>query len=70
MKLREILRDDITYIEYRTYLPSGEDVFMGMCEYKDGQLISLDWDSYSLDDEISSYKWDKYGLIVWIVAKF
>lgn len=56
-------------IEYRTY-SSGLNVFAGMCEYKNGELISSDGDSYSLQDELIN--WEAPGcrngiplMIVW-----
>lgn len=41
-------------IEYRTIV-EGIDFFAGICRYEDGNLLSLDGDNYSLDDEIYKY---------------
>ena len=50
-------------IEYRASLPDdlsdalGEsDIFVGMCHWTGKKLISLDYDSYFLSDEIIGYK--------------
>lgn len=64
MKLIDIIKEngnkDIPYIEYRDMIEvDGKevDVFVGMCEYKDGELISLDGDNYSLESEIGYHEW-------------
>ena len=79
MKLREILQRinrDIPFISYRTFVSlntdDDTDIFAGACEYKDGEIISLDGDSYSLEDEISAYEYDKQNniLAVWYKSKW
>lgn len=68
MKLIDIIKKNgnrnIPYIEYRSVIDLGEqdfDLFVGLCEYKDNELISLDGDSYSLESEISYYEWFNDG---------
>lgn len=80
--LREILdtfdNADIPFIEFRCKWydesPNGErmlnDEFFGACEYKNGELISLDHDTYSLDDRYNEYEEFEYheggrGVTVW-----
>ena len=50
------------HIEYRTNaVIDGEEqnIFAGLCSYDGEKLISLDGDSYSLDDQINWAKFDK-----------
>ncbi len=42
-------------IEYRTWLPDGTDVLSGYCKFVNNELISLDGDSYSMDDVFVKY---------------
>lgn len=68
MKLINIIDGKtIETIMYRTNSPFNdrEDMLVGYCAYLDEELISLDGDSYSLDDEIEKYKWEDDMLIVW-----
>lgn len=55
MRLKHILTKP-ALIEYRTNAPFGESVFIGECRYDGSQLIPLDHDIYSLEDEISHYE--------------
>lgn len=82
MKLRDVIkqinRDEIEII-FRTYIDlpdEGEtDIFAGICTYKDGELISGDLDTYSLDDEVLP-NWeyvlsvDESTLCVWYESKW
>lgn len=47
-----------TVVEVENF-PSGAvekiDFFAGICQYENGELLSLDGDNYSLDDEIYKY---------------
>lgn len=64
MTLREIINEignpDYIEIEVRCKYSIGydmeEDDFIGMCEYKNGELISRDGDSYSLGDIYDEYE--------------
>ena len=55
MKIKHILTKP-SLIEYRTRGPNGEDMFCGECRYDGTNLVTLDGDSYSLEDEISHYE--------------
>lgn len=61
-------------IEYRTYDEDGNDIFTGICTYKNGELIPVDHGTYSLDDEIEDYQMfhdeerDKWTLTVWYTS--
>ena len=62
-----------TDIMYRTNSPveAEEDMLMGYCRYENGNLTSLDGDSYCLDDEIIRHEMSKDDsdneyLVVWI----
>jgi len=71
--LRDILPKTGDYIiEYRTYLPDGTDVLAGYCCYKNNELIPLDGDTYSLNDELLKYSTSqtiKY-ITVWYESKW
>ena len=70
MRLKHILTKP-ALIEFRTKLPNGEDIFAGECKYtKDGGLLAMDGDSYSLEDEIVHYEiaelpYDQQIITVW-----
>ena len=61
-------------IEYRTYDEDGNDIFVGICIYKNGELIPVDHDTYSFDDEIEDYQMfhdeehNKWKLTVWYTS--
>ena len=63
-------------IEYRTYDNDGNDIFAGLCIYKNGELEAVDHDNYSLDDEIEDYEMshdeerDKWTLAVWYKSEW
>lgn len=66
-----------TDIMYRTNSPveAEEDMLMGYCRYENGNLISLDGDSYCLDDEIVKYEMSKDDngneyLVVWTESEW
>lgn len=47
--------DDII-ITYRTHTENGEDIFVGRCKYSNGNIISFNHDSYSLEVIINGYE--------------
>lgn len=67
MTLSEVLKKydnrDFSVIEYRS---SEKDILVGMAAYKNKMLVSLDGDSYHLNDEIERYTLYKNDwLVVW-----
>lgn len=76
MKLREILEkigDNNIYISFRMILTELHncDIFIGEARYKDGEIISLDGDTWNLDVEYNKYyeEWfadDIHGVTVWL----
>ena len=43
-----------------------DDMLVGMCQYENGHLFSLDGDTYSLRDRVYDWSWDENGdLTVW-----
>lgn len=67
MKLKDIVTGrNYKRIEYRIILPQkygGGSIFTGAARYMNGNLTSLDYDSYSLDDDVMKYEFhrDKDG---------
>lgn len=61
----EVLPDSFDIIEERMFWEDEDgtkhDVLSGFCKYKDGELISIDGDSYSLQDLYE----DEYRLNNW-----
>lgn len=67
MTLKDVVKNkDYPTIEYRVNDPTnpGSTVLFGYCSYKKGQLKSLDGDTYSLEDNILSYKMRGTTLVV------
>ena len=60
MTLKDAVKNqDWDRIEYRLEFPEelgSGDTFYGECRYKDGELISLDGEFYSLEDEIARFR--------------
>lgn len=61
LKLKDILNGkEYSYIEFHIHFRGvngkERDYFAGCCQYKNGNLISLDNDSYSLEDECDGSK--------------
>lgn len=73
MRLEEVLQEydnhDFNVIEYRTIISiDSDDVdeLVGFCCYKNGELITLDNDTYSLDDVVVRHELYKEDwLVVW-----
>lgn len=56
MRLRKIVEGkEYPRIQVRVYNIYGQDDLFGECAYINGELISLDGDSYNLDAEINEY---------------
>lgn len=71
MKLKDILSNSpIDKIEVRTNDPFGDDMLFGFCRWTGTELVSLDGDNYSIEDEITKYKFDEYGLTYWIESEW
>ena len=47
---------DYDYISYRLTLRDDSDIFAGCFASKDGEIIPLDGDTYSKDEEVLSYE--------------
>lgn len=63
MKIRDLAKKDYDYVSYRIKLDEksakevGQDsIFAGEFAIKDGKIISLDGDTYNLDEEVVNYK--------------
>lgn len=60
MTIGDLIKNkDYDYIEYRIALLDPrftEPIFAGVCESKNGKLISLDGDSYSEDEEVIRFE--------------
>lgn len=74
MQLKDAIQQDdrdYDYIEYRYHLKRKngqvEDIFVGACSYKDGEIISLDGDDYSLEDYIESYEIREKDMTVYVL---
>ena len=61
-------------IEFRTLFLNDkeiEDLLLGWCKYIDGQLISEDFDRYSLNAEVTSWKKESDNhLVVWVKTEW
>lgn len=65
MKLKDVLPPNEIPVEYRTYGPDDEDVFSGLA-YWDGETLKpVDYDDYSIEDEICDYEFLNGLLTVW-----
>lgn len=57
MTIGDLIKNkDYDYISYRLMLPDGGNIFAGCFASKDGEIISLDGDTYSKDEEVLRYK--------------
>lgn len=81
MTVNDLIKDkDYDYIEWRATVPEklgGGDIFTGVSKSINGELISLDGDSYSNNTEILEYEeWEnpkegiEHGLTVIYEGKF
>lgn len=58
MKLKDLLSNKIITIEVRTFDPNGDDMLFGYCRWNGKELVSLDGDTYSVEDEVCKFKFD------------
>lgn len=56
----------ITYRANVRFANGEEDTLIGHCDYINGKLLSLDGDTYDLDDIVDYWILDENGLTVWI----
>ena len=57
MTIGDLIKNkDYDYVSYRLTLPNGNDTFAGCFASKGGEIISLDGDIYSNDEEVLSYE--------------
>ncbi len=81
MTIKDLIRNkDYDYVSYRLTLPDGSDTFAGCFRSKNGEIHSLDGDSYNeLEEVLYHEEWDmpeeniKNGLTVickgeWIIG--
>ena len=62
-------RQNVDVIMVRCTSPNEDedDMLFGYCSLQDGKLVSLDGDSYYLNEPITEYYWESENdLIVWI----
>lgn len=75
MTIKDILtKTPIECISVRCNAPDDygqDDMLFGYCAWDGENLISLDGDSYELDDEITKYEFDESGnLTYWFYAEW
>lgn len=74
MKVKDILPKNSIDIMVRTNPPKNciyEDLLLGYCKWDGEKLISLDGDSYSIEDEILKYEYENDGsLTYWIISEW
>lgn len=61
MTIGELIKNkDYDYVSYRLTLRDGSDTFAGCFASKDGEIIPLDGDIYSSNEEVLNYEeWSK-----------
>lgn len=57
MKLKDLLSNKSLIITYRTIHPEYGDLYAGSCKWDGKILIPNDGDDYSVEDEITNYKY-------------
>ena len=73
IRLKDLLSDTSVNIEYRTNSPleDEDDMLFGFCAWDGVELHSIDGDNYSIEDIISSFKWESPSdLIVWFESEW
>lgn len=57
MTIGDLIKNkDYDYVSYRLTIRDGRDIFAGCFASKDGEIVPLDGDSYSKDEEVLSYE--------------
>lgn len=57
MTIGDLIKNkDYDYVSYRLTLQDGSDTFAGCFAAKDGEIISLDGDTYSMDERVLKYE--------------
>lgn len=57
MTIGDLIKNkDYDYVSYRSMLHDGGNVFAGCFASKDGEIISLDGDTYDKNEEVLRYK--------------
>lgn len=58
MKIGDLIENkDYDYVEYRLICPDGKnDIFAGCFKSENGEIISLDGDNYSKNEEVLNYE--------------
>ena len=57
MTIGDLIKNkDYDYVSYRLILPDGNDTFAGCFASKGGEIISLDGDTYSNNEEVLNYE--------------
>lgn len=73
MTLRDILpKAPVENIMVRANAPEhiGGDMLLGYCAWDGNRLVSLDGDSYCLDDEVVRYEFGDCGLVYWTTVEW
>ena len=70
IKLKDILPNHSIDIQVRTYDPDGKDILFGFCHWTGNELVSIDGDNYSVDEEVLKYSFDEDGLIYWFESEW
>lgn len=57
MTIGDLIKNkDYDYVSYRVTLSDGDDIFAGCFASKSGEIISLDGDIYSKNEEVLNYE--------------
>lgn len=57
MTIGDLIKNkDYDYVSYRLTLTDGDDIFAGYFASKSGEIISLDGDIYSKNEEVLNYE--------------
>ena len=57
MTIGDLIKNkDYDYVEYRLTTPNGSDIFAGCFKSENGEIIPLDGDSYSKNEDVLNYE--------------